>query len=175
MFTGRKIKLRAYKIEDVQRSLDLIEEDGLRDTLSAMAIFPYSFEEEKSFIESSMKPKDIKYNFAIETRENKEYIGSCGINEYDEKNRNVTIGIWLGKLYQGKSYGSDALRILCKFIFEELNMHKIKLHYYDFNEKARICYEAVGFKEEGVHREEIFRHGKYHAIISMGMFKEDLK
>lgn len=175
MFTGKNIRLRSYKIEEVETVLNLIEEEGLRDTLSKAPIFPYSFEDEKAFIEGSLHQNGFKYNFAIELIKDKSLIGGCGIHESDEKNRNVTIGIWVGKAYQGLGYGSDALRVLSKFIFEELNMHKIKLRYYAFNKKARICYDAVGFKEEGVHKDECFRWGRYNDEISMSLFREDLR
>ena len=44
MFKGKKIKLRAYYSNEVERVLKLIEEDNLRDTLSIGTIFPLSYE-----------------------------------------------------------------------------------------------------------------------------------
>lgn len=173
MFKGKRIKLRSYKESDAERCLELIEAEGLRETLTPMVLFPYSLKEEKLFIDSAMEHKGNLYNFAIELIETGEYIGGCGINEYDEKTRVASIGIWLGKDYQQKGLGQETLRVLCKFIFDEVNTNKIKLKFYAFNEKGKKCYEAVGFKEEGVHRKELFRYGKYHDIISMGMFREE--
>ncbi|WP_407536669.1 hypothetical protein QCB49_12230 (plasmid) [Cetobacterium somerae] len=48
MFKGKKIKLRAYYSNEVERVLKLIEEDNLRDTLSIGTIFPLSYEFQKA-------------------------------------------------------------------------------------------------------------------------------
>lgn len=175
MFKGKKVKLRAYKSDEVQRVLDLIEEDGLKETLWVNTIFPISFEGQKKFMENASNPNGELYNFAIESLESGEYIGGCGINSIDRKNSVAVIGLWLGKEYHGKKYGSDSLRVLCNFLFNEMNIHKIKLNYFEFNEAGKKCYEAVGFKEEGRNREELYRHGKYYDTISMGLFREELK
>ncbi|MEG0134740.1 MAG: GNAT family protein [Cetobacterium sp.] len=175
MFKGNKIKLRAYKLDEVKKVLDLLEEEGLRETLMGDTIFPISFESEKSFIEKAVNYDGELFNFAIESLETKEYIGGCGINNLDRKNSKAIIGIWLGKKYHGKGYGSDALRVLCNFMFQEMNINKIKLNYYEFNEAGKRCYEAIGFKEEGRNRKELYRHGRYYDTINMGLFREELK
>ncbi|MEG0069172.1 GNAT family N-acetyltransferase [Cetobacterium sp.] len=175
MFKGKKVRLRAYQLDEAKTVLNLLEEDGLRETLVGDIIFPISFEAEKNFIEKSTIPNGELFNFAIESLETREYIGGCGINSLDRKNSKVVIGIWLGKKYHGKGFGSDALRVLCNFIFQEMNIHKIKLHYFEFNESGKRCYEAIGFKEEGRNRKELYRHGKYYDTINMGLFKDELR
>lgn len=74
-----------------------------------------------------------------------------------------------------RGYGSDALKVLNKFIFEEVNMNKIKLSAFSFNHRAIACYKKVGFQEEGRLKKEIYRNGKYHDEIVMAIFKEDFK
>ncbi|MGL5569511.1 MAG: GNAT family N-acetyltransferase, partial [Cetobacterium sp.] len=80
MFKGKKIKLRAYNSNEVERVLKLIEEDNLRDTLSIGTIFPLSYEFQKSFMDKNLAPNGELFNFAIESLETNEYIGGCGIN-----------------------------------------------------------------------------------------------
>lgn len=175
MLKGKKIKLRAYKESEAELVWNLIEEEGIKENLMIATAFPYSLESEKSFVKSAMNPTNELYNFAIADLETGEYIGGCGINAIDRKNSIATVGLWLGKDNHGKGYGSDSLRTLCKFIFDEMNINKVNLGYFEFNDKGKRCYEAVGFKEEGRHRKEIFRFGKYFDRISMGIFKDELK
>lgn len=174
MIYGKKILLRAYKESDIEESLHLINNPSILNFLSGETILPFSLENQKEFIINCMKNRTSTFNFAIEEIATGKYIGGCGINSYNSKNRNVTIGLWIGEPYHGKGYGSDTLRTLCNFIFNEMNIFKIKLDYFSFNEKGRRCYDSVGFKVEGVRRKEIFRFGKYHDIIDMGLFKEEL-
>lgn len=174
MIEGKKVIIRAYESEDIEPSHTLINNMDLRNNLNGGYLFPLSLESQKEYIEKAMSNSGPMFSFAIEEKETNKYIGGCGINGYNEKSRNVTVGLWLGEEFQGKGYGSDTLRSLCSHIFNEMNIHKIKLQYYKFNIKGKICYKKVGFKEEGVLREEIFRFGKYHDVIVMGLFKEEL-
>lgn len=172
MFKGKKINLRSYRDEDLKKLIVIFPK--ILENLVVGSIFPVSLVKEEEFLEFSMKKNGDCYNFAIENKE-EELIGGCGINRVDRKNSIAEIGIWLGEKYHGKGYGSDTLRVLCAFIFNELNINKIVLNVFSFNEKGLRCYEAVGFVKEGIKRQEIFRYGKYHDVIYMGLFKEELK
>ena len=173
MYFGEKIKLRAYKESDIEDSYALIENFEIKSMLNKAIIFPYSLDEQKEFVKSTTKKPC--YEFAIELVETGEYIGGCGIAECDTTSQTATIGIWLGLEYQGRGLGQDALRTLCKFVFDEMNIRKIKLEHFSFNEKGKNCYTKLGFKEEGILREELFRAGKFHDIHLMGMFRDEFK
>lgn len=175
MFKGKKIKLRAYRTDEIEKVWELFNEISVRETLTLGSIFPMSLEAQKKFMNTVMTEMSEQFQFAVESLETGEIIGGCGINLLDRKNSVATIGVWLGKEFQGKGNGTDILRVFCKFIFEEMNINKVKLTYFEFNEVGKKCYDAVGFKEEGRHRKEVFRYGKYHDLISMGLFKEELK
>ena len=176
MYKGKLVKLRAYKEEDIEFASKFVNDEETKKFISIGAAFPMTKWEEESWIKSRKAGVDFTYDFAIENLETGKYIGGCGINEANIKNRNCIIGIMIGdKTCLSKGYGSDALNILIKFIFEELNMEKIKLSVFGFNERARACYKKVGFKEEGVLKKEIFRNGKYHDEIIMAMFREDFE
>jgi RimJ/RimL family protein N-acetyltransferase len=58
---------------------------------------------------------------------------------------------------------------LLDYAFYELNLHRISLKVYSMNEKAIHLYKKLGFKEEGVSREVLFREGKWHDLIHMGV------
>ncbi|MGL4990536.1 MAG: GNAT family N-acetyltransferase [Sarcina sp.] len=173
MFAGSKVLLRYYKREDVIRAHKFINDYDISRVISTEAIYPMSLEEEEHFIATN-KSSDLNYNFAIESLESGEYIGGCGIHKVDSKNRICEIGIFIGdKNLWGKGFGTDALETLINFIFNELNLEKIKLAVYSFNDRAIKCYKALGFEEEGTLKREIFREGKYHDVILMAMFRED--
>lgn len=176
MYKGNLVELRAYKEEDIEIATKFINDEETKKFLCIGVPFPMTKWEEESWVKSRKAGVDFTYDFAIENLETGKYIGGCSINESDTKNRKCTIGIMIGdKSCWGKGYGTDALNILIKFIFEELNMEKVKLSVFGFNERAKACYKKVGFKEEGILKKEIFRNGKYHDEIVMAMFKEDFE
>ena len=67
------------------------------------------------------------------------------------------------------------MRVLVNFIFSEMNLHKVSLLTYGFNKRAIRSYEKVGFKVEGVLKENIYREDQYHDEIIMSIFKEECK
>ena len=174
MYNGDLVKLRAYKEDDVERAVVFINDEEVKKLLDSNTPFPMTKWQEEDWIKSRKVGADLTYDFAIEDLETGKYIGGCSINECNLKNRNCTIGIMIGdKEYWGKGYGSDALKVLIKFIFEEVNMKKIKLGVFSFNNRAIACYKKVGFKEEGILKNELYRSGKYYDIVQMAIFKDE--
>ena len=176
MYKGKLVKLRAYREEDIERSVKFVNDEEVVKLLFTAIPFPTTKWDEEKWLKSNKEDGDLTRDFAIEDLENGNYIGGCSINQCDVKNRNCTIGIMIGdKDYWGKGYGSDALKVLVKFIFEEVNMNKIKLGVFSFNTRAIECYKKVGFKEEGILKKELYRSGKYNDVILMALFREDYK
>ncbi|WP_366938276.1 GNAT family protein [uncultured Clostridium sp.] len=175
IFTGSKVALRGYSYEDIVVAHKFVNDYEITKNLALGSIFPVSLDEEEEFIRKSCaRSDDMTCNFAIESLEDGEYIGGCGINETDLKNRNCTVGIFIGeKELWGQGYGTDAMEVLIQYAFNELNFEKIKLSVYSFNSRAIKCYANLGFVEEGQLKKEIFREGKYHDVILMAMFRED--
>lgn len=173
MYTGQKIRLREYRREDIPTVLQMINDSEIKRLLTPGIPYLYTLEDETKWFESLSANND-HYSFAIETITDNHYIGGCGINQIDWKNSITTVGIFIGdKDCWNKGYGTDAMKVLIQLIFEQLNINKIKLHVYEFNERAIKCYEKCGFKIEGTLRQEIFRDGKYHDEFIMSILKEE--
>lgn len=173
MYTGEKVRFREYRKEDVKQAQEYINDPEVKRLLHPGIPFLYTYEDEQKWFENMSATKD-EYSFAIETLEDSKYIGGCGINKVDWKNSTAVVGIFIGdKAYWSKGYGTDAMKVLIKFIFEQMNINKIKLNVNSFNERAIRSYEKCGFIKEGVLRQELFRDGKYHDVINMGILKED--
>lgn len=173
MYIGELIRLREYRREDIELAKEYVNKEEIRQYTEPGIPFLYTLHNEEQWYER-ISPHEQEYNFAIEALDTKKYIGGCGIHNLDYKNSKVDIGIFIGdEAYLNRGYGTEALKILVKFIFEQMNINKVKLEVYSFNIRAQRCYEKVGFKKEAVLKDEIFRNGKYHDIICMSIFKED--
>ena len=172
MYIGEKVLLRAYKSNDIERAYEYVNDAELIRYLSPDVPFPMTYKEEKEWIEGQGKNKEGTYSFAIEDLESGKYIGGCGVDKVNWLTRVATVGIMIGdKNYWGRGYGTDAMNTLIKFIFSNMNINKIKLYTFSFNERAQRCYEKCGFKIEGILKEEVFRDGQYYDEILMAIFK----
>ena len=74
----------------------------------------------------------------------------------------ATVGILVGPEYQGKGYGSEAMRKAIRICFEELNAHKVELNVFSYNENAIKMYEKVGFVLEGRRRAASYHRGQIY-------------
>ena len=59
--------------------------------------------------------------------------------------------------------------------FETLNLHRIGLSVFSFNERAIRSYQSCGFVMEGRAREAIWRDGRWWDEISMSVLQSDWK
>ncbi len=173
MFEGKLVRIRAYRESDVEPAMNYLNDMNIRRLMTPGIPFPFLLHDEKKWFESLSALKE-NYSFAIETLAENHYIGGCGINHVDWKNSVAVVGIFIGdEAYHSKGYGTEAMSLLVKFIFEEMNMNKVKLSVYGFNHRAKRSYEKCGFKEEGVLRQEIYREGQYHDEIIMSILRSE--
>lgn len=173
MYEGNKVRLRAYKKEDIPMRLAFINDPYIAGGLTPDVPYPITLQEEEKWFESIITAGDV-YKFAIETLEDQQFIGGCSINHVDWKNSIATIGIFIGDTScRGKGYGADTIRILIGFIFMQMNINKIRLTVFSYNEPAIRCYKKCDFQIEGVLQQEVFKDGIYHDKISMGLLRAD--
>lgn len=172
MYTGKLVRLRAYETKDIEAAKTYINDPELKYYLMPGVPFPMTLSDETKFIEGISAFKD-NYSFAIDTLEG-HYIGGCGLNNVDWKNRVAMVGIFIGdKDYWGKGYGSDAMTVLINFIFNEMNLNRIMLNVYGFNKRAIKSYEKCGFVKEGLLRQALFKGGQYHDEVIMSILREE--
>ncbi|MDR3169561.1 MAG: GNAT family N-acetyltransferase [Candidatus Peribacteria bacterium] len=65
------------------------------------------------------------------------------------------------------------MQCILDYGFSTLNLHNIMLEVFDFNSKAKKCYEKCGFKEIGRRRQSLFHQGEWHDRIFMDITKHD--
>lgn len=169
MYTGERVRLRAFESGDLEANWGFVNDyETVRGMASGM-LFPCSRGDEARWLDQQSSYTRGEYQFAIEALDSGELIGRCGTLKVDWKNRWAELGIMIGRAAnRGRGYGSDAMKLLCRFCFEEMNLHRLKLSVLDFNQQAIRCYEKCGFVREGVLKSEVFREGAYHDVVVMG-------
>ncbi|KHO62627.1 GCN5 family acetyltransferase [Thermoanaerobacter sp. YS13] len=173
MLKSNRIELVPFESKYFEKFVEFRNSDDSRNLTMPGIPYPVTVE---TVAERWKTKKDPKENgeFAIILRSTGEYIGNVSYNNVDWKNRNCEIAIMIGEeKHRNKGYGTEALNLLLDFIFNELNLHRVELRVYDFNERAIKSYEKCGFKKEGLLREVVYKHGKYINEYVMGILKEE--
>ena len=102
------------------------------------------------------------------------YIGTIALMKVDERNRHAELAIVIGeKDYWSKGYGSQMMHKLLEYGFEGLNLDRLYLHVFSFNERAIKFYEKFNFKHEGTLRNMLYRNGKYHDLLAYGLMRDE--
>jgi RimJ/RimL family protein N-acetyltransferase len=173
MIEGTLVNLRAPEMGDLERNHRWINDREV--TRFLVLRYPMSLAAEEEWMRG-VAGKLMSYEapfFAIETKEGR-HIGNTNLFNVQAENSCAELGIMIGeKDCWSKGYGADALRTLLRFGFEEMNLHRIALNVYAFNERGIACYRKVGFVEEGRMRERIFAEGAYHDVIDMSVLRRE--
>ena len=109
----------------------------------------------------------------IETRADGAVAGHTALFGATAHNRTATFAIMIGPPHQNRGLGTEAARLMLRFGFDELGLHRIQLSVNGFNERGIATYRKVGFVEEGRSREAIFRAGTWHDEIHMGILARE--
>ncbi len=172
MIEGKLVNLRAREMSDVERMTRWIND---RDVSRFMGGgYPWSSDAEEAFVrnQTSVPMAFGDLRFAIETKDGT-HIGGCGLHRASPENRAAELGIMIGeKAYWSKGYGSDTVATLVRFAFEEMNLNRVELHVYDFNERAQTSYRKCGFVEEGRLREAHYYEGVYGDVVVMAVLRD---
>ena len=112
--------------------------------------------------------------FMVHTAPDDRVIGFIELDGFDWAARSGWVGIGIGNPeYRGKGYGTEAMQLLLAYAFKELNLNRVNLNVFAYNERAIRSYEKCGFKYEGTQREVIYKEDQRWALIDMGILRNE--
>jgi RimJ/RimL family protein N-acetyltransferase len=113
---------------------------------------------------------------AIHEKTTGRLIGTCAFSQLDGDNGSAMYHITIGeKDVWGRGYGTEATRLMVDHAFGTLNLHRIALSVFEFNERAIRAYARVGFLTEGRAREAVWRDGRWWDELSMSLLAPEWK
>jgi RimJ/RimL family protein N-acetyltransferase len=168
---GQLVRLRAHEPADLSTLNDLINEPDVGAELG-MAM-PQPVSGFRAFVEAGEKDPS-RATFAIERIEGRVPVGGCSLFAIETSARSAVLGIWLGKQYWDTGLGTDAVRTLCRFGFDHMNLQRIELNVFEANARAKRAYEKVGFVLEGTRRRSEFVDGRLVDSYLMALLVEEL-
>ena len=128
---------------------------------------------QKDWYEKRVHNNPNQYDFEIHDIETKKLIGHCGLYYVNWVSRMAEFSIYVGDMdYRGKGIGSDALRTLISYGFNQRNLNKIWCEVYSNNAALEI-YRKIGFVDEGVLRQNHFKDGKYVDSHVLSMLRDE--
>lgn len=154
---GKKIILRALEPSDLEQ-LYLLENDESVWEISNTST-PFSAYILKQYLENSHKDiyevKQLRLVICISDQ--KKAVGFIDLFDFDPKHKRVGVGIVIFDVKERqKGYAKEALKLLCDYAFEHLNVHQIFAHITEGNDGSIQLFEKQGFTKSGIRRDWIF-------------------
>jgi RimJ/RimL family protein N-acetyltransferase len=173
MWRGEKVELGPVQREYLPRYVEWLNDWETGRYLVPGVPTLFNLEDETDWFERRRKDHD-NFVFAILTLAEHKLIGNCGLHQVDWKNRTGVFGIVIGdKDYWSRGYGTDAVRTLLRFAFEQLGLNRVELEVYDYNPRAVHAYEKAGFRRDGIRRQALYRDGTFHDIYLMSILRQE--
>ncbi|WP_442599943.1 GNAT family N-acetyltransferase [Neobacillus sp. D3-1R] len=121
----------------------------------------------------SIFEKKTGIRWGITLKNHNEVIGSCGFLNRIPKHYRTEIGFELHKDYWGQSIASEALKAVCKYGFEKLNLQRIEALIEPPNLSSQRLVEKQGFIREGLLRNYEFTGGKFDDLYMYSLLRKD--
>ena len=106
-----------------------------------------------------------------------EVVGAIEYGEEDDPMyRHANMDIFLATSRHGRGLGTEAIRVLARYLFEERGHHRLTIDPAADNATAIRSYEKVGFRRVGIMRNyERGPDGIWHDGLLMDMLQEELR
>ncbi len=122
--------------------------------------------------EQSEDPNTIA--FSVRTLADDRLIGFVAFDGINWQHGETFVAIGIGDpAYRGNGYGTDAMRVMLRYGFMELNLNRIQLDAFSYNERAIKSYLKAGFAEEGRQRGMLLRNGERWDFVYMGVLRDE--
>ena len=104
------------------------------------------------------------------------YVGIVGLHAIvaTERQAKLRVGLF-DRRFWGDGYGTEALRLLLRYAFEEVGLHRVGLVVLEDNARAIRAYEKCGFVREGFARETVMQDGRWRGDVLMSILEHEYR
>jgi ribosomal-protein-alanine N-acetyltransferase len=152
--TDREALYKIFSSDKIMEHYGMFPYKDMSEVDILISNFSKAFEEQKSI------------RWAIELKEKRIVIGTCGFHNWNKKHLRAEVGYELNENYWRKGYIFEAITKLLEYAFYDLNINRVEALVYPENVASHLSLEKLGFQKEGLLKEYcIFRDKKQDLIM----------
>ncbi|OOG91221.1 GNAT family N-acetyltransferase [Bacillus pseudomycoides] len=102
-------------------------------------------------------------------------VGMVGIHEVNWAKKATSLGYYLAEEAGGKGIMTRSVKAVLRYAFEELKLNKIEIRCGVENQKSRAIPERLGFKLDGVMRDEEWLYDHFHDLAVYSLLASEWK
>ena len=170
MIGGSLVVLRAVEQEDIKALRAWRNLPEVRRNLRAFKEISGTMQQ-KWYDSIGNNSSDNHIYFAIDY--NDCLVGVCGLHYINWCIRSAEASVMIAPDFSGKGIATDAIKILVDYAFGECNLNKVFCEILSINTASLKVFERVGFKKDGVLRDNFFVDGKYFDSYLLSVLKSE--
>ena len=173
LLRGSRVRLTALTQSDLPTIVQWHQNPEFLRLFDALPAYPKTERVLTQWLDDTHKSTDT-FLFAIRSLDNDELIGYVELDGILWTHQVSGVSIAIGETkHQGQGYGYEAMQLVLRFAFDELNLHRVQLTVFSYNKRAITLYEKLGFQREGVHREHLQRDGRRDDMYLYGLLRSE--
>lgn len=115
----------------------------------------------------------IELRWGITLKGDNTVIGMCGFNYWVRHDHRASVGYDLARSYWGQGIMTEAVRAVVDFGFASMDLNRIEADADSRNPASARVLEKVGFRREGVQREQFYENGGYYDLLLFSLLRRD--
>lgn len=138
-------------------------------------VFSYPLDEPqvRAHLAGTGQPSPTKRAFAA-VDEMDRAVGYLELDRIDQENRTASVSrVIVAPDARDEGYDGKMVRHVVTLGFEDLDLHRIGLRVFAFNDAALACYERVGFTREGTLRDARRHDEEYWSLVQMSILDDE--
>jgi RimJ/RimL family protein N-acetyltransferase len=135
---------------------------------------PGMVKKEYESLEKEIEEEKNLFYFTIRDREDDHLIGKAMLEWIDWTNGNGYLRLGIGsKTDRGRGFGTQALGLLLRFAFAELNLFRVTIVVPEYNQAAIALVRKFGFVEEVRRRQAMLRDDRVWDLLVFGLLHSE--
>jgi RimJ/RimL family protein N-acetyltransferase len=175
MIKGKLVGLRAVEKEDLSLFRDWRNIVDFRKHFREVR--ELSLTDQEKWFESLQNTRHINFMFTIVDIKTNQPIGAAGLLYVNWINRSGDVSFYIGKdkvYIDSDGVAEEAAKLLIDYGFKNLNLHKIWMELYEFDDKKIIFFsEKFNFKQDGLLRDNCYEDGRYWNSLIISLLRAD--
>jgi RimJ/RimL family protein N-acetyltransferase len=177
MIKGELVGLRALEREDLKLLRDWRNIPAFRKNFREYR--ELNLENQLKWFDSLHNSAQSNFMFFIERLSDKEPLGACGLLYINWIIRAADFSFYVGykeSYIDEEGYAEEATQLLLDYGFKVLNLNKIWMELYEFDQKKLDFFiDKFGFKKDGKLRDNCFEDGRYWDSFIISITQKDFK
>ncbi len=171
---GSRVLLRSVEFKDVNALFSII--NSSREHLERWlpwVDFVQTIDDERHIVEQWIYDMQLKAAIHLCISVGDDLIGLIGTHQIDWLNQRTSVGYWIRRESTKRNFATEATATLLNYLFEDLRLHRVFIQAATENAPSNAVIRKLGFKWEGLLRENERIKDEYLDHNIYGMTRRD--